>query len=327
MFDRLGLTGARAVAAARREQRNILLILLIFAASLPHLQAQTSVEGIVRGVILDPAGAAVAGAVIRIEDARRGLAFNTACDIQGDFIFSHVPAGAYVATVQAPSFTTLVLDRVLVQVGGITELDPRLRVAGVQTSVTVIDSLEESAGVSLEQSSGTAVASVIGTYEMDGLPVNGRRWQSFALLTPTANADDQGGDLLSFRGLAVTQNNTTVDGISNDQSFQAVPRGMGIINDREADDQTGAEPGGARRNAASWRRAGATYIFSQEAVREFRVTLRTIRLSMGTGLVGQLRQSRRAELTTCTAQASIPRDQAHGAQQIRSLSRRTIRMA
>lgn len=288
MFDRLGLTGARAVAAARREQRNILLILLLLATSLPHLHAQTSVEGVVRGMVLDPAGAAVAAAVIRIEDARRGLAFNTACDIQGEFIFSHVPAGMYVATIQAPGFTTVVLERISVQVGGITELDPRLRVAGVQTSVTVIDTLEDSGGVSLEQYSGTAVASVIGTYEMDGLPVNGRRWQSFALLTPTANADDQGGDLLSFGGLAVTQNNTTVDGVSDDQSFQAVPRGMGIINDREASEQTGAEPGGARRNAASWRRAGAAYIFSQEAVREFRVNTQNYSALYGHGAGGAI---------------------------------------
>jgi len=37
--------------------------------------------------------------------------------------------------------------------------------------------------------------------EIERLPVNGRRWQTFALLTPTANSDPEDGNLLSFRGL------------------------------------------------------------------------------------------------------------------------------
>ena len=56
------------------------------------------------------------------------------------------------------------------------------------------------------------------------MPVNGRRWQTFALLTPTVNADPQGDGLLSFRGVASTQNSSRIDGGDDDQSYGSVPR-------------------------------------------------------------------------------------------------------
>ncbi len=92
--------------------------------------------------------------------------------------------------------------------------------------------------------------------------MNGRRWQTFALLTPTANPDPEEGNLLSFRGLSPTQNSTRIDGADDDQSFGAVPRGTASIIDET----------GANRNAGSRRHSGAAYTFSQTAVHEFRVS-------------------------------------------------------
>ena len=267
-----------------RVLRNLPL-LLILSLSTASLRAQTPVDGMMRGSVVDPSGAAIAGAVIRMEDERRGLVFEAACSRQGTFVIPHLPVGDYHALVQAPGFATEVLNRVSVEVGGVTTLDLHLKIADVQTTITIDDSSEDST-VYLEQPSGEAVTSVIGTSQMDRLPVEGRRWQSFALLIPAANSDDQGADLLSFRGLAVTQNNTTVDGLSNDESFQSIPRGMTNPDDRENEERTGVEQGGARRNAASWRRSGAAYTFSQEAVREFRVNTQNYSALYGRGAGG-----------------------------------------
>lgn len=288
MFDRAELGAPRVLGAARKGFRWILLGLLVLVIFSPCSRAQTAVEGTLHGSVLDPAGAAVAGAAISLEDSRRGLLFKTTSDRQGSFVFSRVPAGVYEATIKASGFATLLLHRVSVEVGGVAELDFSLTVATLQATVAVVDSQETAGVLNLEQPSGAAVTSVIGLFEMDGLPVSGRRWQSFALLTPAANADDQGVDLLSFRGLAVTQNSTTVDGASDDQSFQAVPRGVGNIDDTAREEQTGTEPGGARRNAGSWRRAGAAYTFSQEAVREFRVSTQNYSALYGHGAGGAI---------------------------------------
>jgi hypothetical protein len=224
--------------------RAIVLSLMLLGA-LTAAWGQTAVDGVVHGVVVDAGGAAVRGASVAVEDAASGFVARTATDKGGEFLVARVPVGTYRVVVEAAGFERLVLTAVVVEVGAVTGVDARLRVAGVSATVTVT----AAAGSTVD---AAAVASTVTAPEIQRLPVRGRRWQSFALLTPAANADAAG--LLSFRGLAVTQNSTAVDGISDDQSFGAVPHG------------TGAE---SERGVA--RRGGAAYTFSQEAVREFRV--------------------------------------------------------
>jgi hypothetical protein len=121
--------------------------------------------------------------------------------------------------------------------------------------------------------------------------VNGRRWQSFALLGPVASADATGDDLLSFRGLAATQNSTTLDGVSDDRSFSAVPRGAGgdagnATEDEEEGGFSSAAGQGRAIGIGTGRRVGADYTFSQEAVREFRVSVQNYSAVYGHGAGG-----------------------------------------
>ena len=231
------------------------MLVIGLLATAVDLRAQTAVDGAVRGVVMDEGGAVVAGATVRMEDGATRFAAETVSDRSGEFLVARLPPGIYRATVQASGFERLVLSGVAVEVGAVTALDARLRVAGVMASVTV------TAAASEQESA--AVASTITAGEIQRLPVNGRRWQTFALLAPAANPDAEG--LLSFRGLAVTQNSTVVDGADDDQSFGAVPRGTG----GEGEDE---RQGTARFGGGSMRRGGAAYTFSQEAVREFRVS-------------------------------------------------------
>jgi hypothetical protein len=245
------------------------------------------VEGVVQGTVVDPASLVLRQANVTLEDQARGLVFRTVTNQQGAFIFSRVPAGSYTATVRSPGFATLLASGVQVEVGGVSTLQLRMTPAAVETSVTVS---EDEEAISLDSPDATAVTHVVNARELQTLPVSGLRWQSFALLTPAANQDDDGsGDLLSFRGLAVTQNSTTVDGIADDQSFQSVARGMSTADDDKDEAQiSGVESGGARRTAASWRRRGAAYTFSQEAVREFRVNTQNYSALYGRGAGGSI---------------------------------------
>ncbi len=60
--------------------------------------------------------------------------------------------------------------------------------------------------------------------------------------------------------------------MSNDQSFNAVPRGTASEVREEDSDEQQREPNGVGLNAGARRRSGMSYVFSQEAVREFRVS-------------------------------------------------------
>jgi hypothetical protein len=235
----------------------MLVAALLIGAASSRAWGQTAVDGAVRGVVLDAGGAAVRGAVVLVEDAATGFVARAATDPGGEFLVPRVPAGTYRVTVEAAGFEQMVLPRVVVELGVVTAVHARLRIAGVATSVTVTGDAGDS------ESKSTSVGSTITAAEVERLPVNGRQWETFALLTPTANADEEG--LLSFRGLPVTQNSSVIDGADDDQSFEAVPGGTGGQVDDNRRESSGLG-GGSRR------RGGAAYTFSQEAVREFRVS-------------------------------------------------------
>ncbi|MBS1799870.1 MAG: carboxypeptidase regulatory-like domain-containing protein [Acidobacteria bacterium] len=277
----------------RRRWGTRLLLALILAFAVSSVSAQAPVEGTIRGTASNRAAAAVAGAVVEASDEGRGLRFSTNCDERGSFVLAHLPAGEYAVRIAAPGFATLTLDRVAVEAGGVSELALRLQVAGAREVVAVTDDAET--GVTeIEETAESAISDVVGAKEIDTLPINGRRWQSFALLAPAANAGgmDANTALVSFRGLAVTQNSTSIDGLDSDNGFHAVARGAGGSDDGDtisaAQSETGIEGGGARRNAASWRRSGAAYTFSQEAVREFRVSTQNYSAMYGHGAGGAI---------------------------------------
>ena len=56
------------------------------------------------------------------------------------------------------------------------------------------------------------------------LPLNGRRWENFVLLTPGVTTDGSHG-LVSYHGISGLMNNSAVDGTSNQQAFFSEDRG------------------------------------------------------------------------------------------------------
>jgi hypothetical protein len=251
--------------------------------------AQTAVDGAIRGSVQDLSGAAVAGASVRVQSDAGGVELGVISGGTGEFVFARVATGEYAVRVEATGFERVLLGRVAVSVGGVTEVTARLRAAGVKTAVTVLGDGLEVGG--LEEASAAGLGSVAGARELDGLPVNGRRWQSFALLGGVASEDTSGDGLLTFRGLGATQNSTTVDGVSGDQSYGAVPSGVGgETGDATADEVEGgfSEAAGRGRGlgVGTGRRVGAGYTFSQEAVREFRVSVQNTSAVYGHGAGG-----------------------------------------
>ncbi len=280
-----GRARAMFCAAALRLGSWVVLLAWLAAVGTVGAVAQTAVDGAVRGVVRDGNGAVVAGASVLVKDVATGMELRVVTGAGGEFVVARVPAGECVVSVEAGGFQQALVGRVAVQVGGVAEVEVQLKVEGVSTSVSV------SADAGLEDASGTALASVAAGSEIDRLPVNGRRWQAFALLGPVASEDATGDDLLSFRGLPATQNSTTLDGVSDDRSFSAVPRGAGgdagnATEDEEEGGFSSATGQGRAIGIGTGRRVGAEYTFSQEAVREFRVSVQNYSAVYGHGAGG-----------------------------------------
>ena len=239
--------------------------------------AQTAIDGAVAGFVIDASGAALSGATVEVQNPVDHTIRHTRTQSKGEFLVPNLPAGDYIVTVDYALFARFVAQPVVVEVGSVTSVEAHLHLAAVNTTVNVTAN-EPILSVTIGELSSSALESVITHHEIDLLPVNGQRWQTFALLTPAANPDPQSEDLLSFRGIASTQNSTRIDGSDNDQSFASVPRGTGIESGAELEDA--AETGSSSHIAISsasggggyGRHAGMAYSFTKEAVREFRVS-------------------------------------------------------
>jgi Carboxypeptidase regulatory-like domain/TonB dependent receptor-like, beta-barrel len=269
---------AKSGAVARKIVRACLLWCCAAATIEACAWGQTAVDGAISGFVVDAGGAALVGAVMQVQNVADGTMNRATTEGKGEFLVAHLPAGEYQVDVEYALFAHLTLQPVIVEVGGVTSVVARMRISGVATSVTVKAEPDSPVSVGVDDLSSAAVSGVVTPDEIERLPVNGRRWQTFALLMPGVNADPEGDGLLSFRGVASTQNSSRIDGGDDDQSFGSVPRGTGIESGAEVEDaaEVGVSSritvGGASGGGGYGRHAGMAYTFSQEAVREFRVS-------------------------------------------------------
>src|SRR5207244_1033163 len=72
-------------------------------------------------------------------------------------------------------------------------------------------------------------SSYISEKEIENLPINGRRFTDFVLLTPATSTDGTFG-LISYRGISGLYNNNMIDGADNNQAFFSEARGRTRIS-------------------------------------------------------------------------------------------------
>lgn len=151
-----------------------LLILLLIATAL----AQDSSTGALRGTVTDPAGARIAGATVAVVNIATSVRTFATSDREGRFVFPLLTPGDYLARVEAPGMSPQVTPALHVEVGGTTELEFKLTVAGSKETITV------SGEPQLVETQPVAVSSVIDERAINELPLNGRRFTDLVLLTP-----------------------------------------------------------------------------------------------------------------------------------------------
>ena len=190
--------GRARVGAAVGKGLGVWLWCCFAAMGAARAWGQTAVDGAISGFVVDAGGAALAGAVVQVQNVADGTMNRVTTEGKGEFLVAHLPPGEYRVVVEYALFAQLTLAPVVVEVGAVTSVEARMRVGGVATSVTVRAEPISSAAVSVDDLSSAAVASVVTPDEIERLPVNGRRWQTFALLMPTVNADPEGDGLAEF---------------------------------------------------------------------------------------------------------------------------------
>ncbi|HLY59461.1 MAG TPA: TonB-dependent receptor [Terriglobia bacterium] len=197
------------------------MILLVFAFSIfgRHAFAQTTTEGAIGGTVYDPSGAAVPGATVTVQNSGTNAEQAVTTDDAGSYRVENLQPGTYNVMVTASGFEKYQAEHLIVTVGSITNVSPKLTVGTSTQTVTVSTQAPQINTTSAD------FANTLNQTAIANLPIQRPRWSNFALLTPGVVTNYDGFGLLSFRGLAGVANNNTIDGANNNQAFFSEERG------------------------------------------------------------------------------------------------------
>ena len=193
------------------------LFLLIFVCATGAFAQATAGLGAVSGSVHDASGAIVPGAMVTLSNETKGIQRNMISSEAGVFaVPALVPADGYKLSVALQGFQTWVASSFVVQVGQTLDFDVVLQVAGASTEVSV------TAEAPLVEENKSGVSELVTQEQIDNLPINGRRVDSFVLLTPAVTNDGVFG-LVSFRGNAMgnaflTDGNDTTNSYYNENA-------------------------------------------------------------------------------------------------------------
>jgi outer membrane receptor protein involved in Fe transport len=122
-----------------------------------------------------------------------------------------VPATGYSVVVTKQGFANWEVKDFQVQVGQTVDFNVTIAVSSASTK------MEVTAEAPMVEDTKTGVSQVVSLQQIDGLPINGRRADTFVLLTPAVTPDGTFG-LVSFRGIS-SGNSFLTDGNDTTNSF------------------------------------------------------------------------------------------------------------
>ncbi|MGQ0733418.1 MAG: TonB-dependent receptor [Acidobacteriota bacterium] len=189
------------------------------------------------GTVYDQTRAVLPGVFVTVVNADTGLTRSAVTDAEGRYALLALPPGTYTIRVELQGFVSQQRQAIQLALGSAVDISFSLAIAGTAETVTV------SAEAPVVDTQKTAVATVVSQQQIEALPINGRNFVSFAVITPGVSTDrtpQQGASAtsgLTFAGQRARSNNITVDGVDNNDSAVGAVRAT----------------------------------FSQEAVREFQV--------------------------------------------------------
>ncbi len=211
------------------------LLILLGTASLAFAQGAGSAA--MSGTVQDQKGLVIVGATVVVKNVDTGVERTLETNDVGLYSAPFLQPGNYEVRAKKEGFAEVIRKNLRIEVGQTLEIDFELPVKTAEAVVTVTGAAPLIEPDKIE-SSQTLSQTLI-----ENLPINGRRWEDFVLLTPGVTTDG-GFGLVSYRGISGIYNNNTVDGADNDQAMFSESRG----------------------------RTRIAYAYSQDTIKEFQVS-------------------------------------------------------
>ena len=178
----------------------------------PALGQVTAGLASISGIVQDATGAAIPGARVEVSNPSKGIDLSLTTSEGGVFNApSLLPASGYDVKVVKAGFSTYEVKDIDLAVGQDLNIVAPLTVAAATSQVEVIGTAP------IVDGTKTDLSQVIGSQQILDLPINGRRVDSFVLLTPGVTNDGNFG-LLTFRGVA-DGNTFLLDGNDSTEQF------------------------------------------------------------------------------------------------------------
>ncbi len=172
------------------------------------------------GTVLDPSGAEVPRAQVRLVNNATGVAYAQSTDSRGHYVFVNLPPGRYRITATASGFKKLVETLSPLHVGDQVELNLTLQVGAMRQVVTVRGTPP------VLETQSPAIDFVATSKEILTMPLNGRDFTQLATLLPGAAITGSGRagiNGLTLSGSRTEENNFTLDGVGDvDPNFATV---------------------------------------------------------------------------------------------------------
>jgi hypothetical protein len=191
----------------------------VFGFAATVASGQSTSQGAIAGTVEDVTNAVVPGAAVTIHNDGTNAEQHLTADSSGYFKAPLLEPGTYTVTILASGFGDFKADAVIVQVGQLTSLEPKLKTGSTAQTVTV------SADSTVLNTESPDFSSELTSNALANIPVQNRRWSSLALTTPGVVADSSGFGLISVRGQSTLLNNVEIDGADDNQAYFSEERG------------------------------------------------------------------------------------------------------
>jgi Carboxypeptidase regulatory-like domain len=203
----------------------LLAVTLTIAWSIPSVGQV--LKGSISGTVVDPQGAVVSGATVRVTNIETGVVNTTTSDSSGMFRLNLIPAGTYTVEVGAQGFKTASSKGVAVVAGGDSGMGSvRLSVGETSTTVDVSAAaplIEVTQAQITNTFAGTTLSTFAGIQENEGL-------DRMALFVPgvvNSRMDNfsntNGGVGFSVAGVRGRNNDQEIDGQNNNDNSVGGP--------------------------------------------------------------------------------------------------------
>lgn len=227
-----------------------LILTLIMAASAP---AQVSIAvAQLNGTVRDQTGGVIVNANITLRDVNTNHTYTAHTDNSGYYMLANLPPDNYELTIEASGFGKYRHTDVVLTVGQVATIDVGMKVAQASEELTI------TAEAPVIEPTRTEVSQVIDTEQIQSLPISGRLFTDFALLSPGVTTGrislqstftDPTVTRISFGGQRDLNNSVTVDGADNINtatgSQRATPSQEAVSEFRVVNNSFGAEYGRA----------------------------------------------------------------------------------